>query len=89
MRWILALSVLTSLCGVANAANTQHAHSRHAVTRPHHGDPSGRASGFADASRQHSRAGNPCDRPEIYYGSCQGYAPGEKQQFIDSVLNPY
>ena len=90
MRSILALSVLMSLCGVANAASVYHGHHRHAVVRPHHHMyPSGRAPGYAYAPRHYYRSANPCDRPEPYYGACQGYAPGEKQQFLDSVLNPY
>lgn len=28
---------------------------------------------------------SPCDQPEVYYGSCQGYAPGEKEEFLRSV----
>lgn len=83
MRSILALSVLLSLCGIANAASVHHGHHRHAAARPHHHMY---RSGFAYAPRQYS---NPCDRPEPYYGACQGYAPGEKQQFLESVLNPY
>jgi hypothetical protein len=90
MRSILALSVLISLCGVASAATVHHGYHRDAVLRPHHHMyPPGRASGFADAPRQHYRSANPCDKPEPYYGACQGYAPGEKEQFLDSVLNPY
>lgn len=90
MRSILALSVLISLCGFANAATVHHGHRPHAVLRPHHHMyPSGRASGFAYAPRQHHRAADPCDRPEAYFGACQGYAPGEKEQFLDSVLSPY
>ena len=90
MRSILALSVLISLCGVANAASVHHGHHRHAVVRPHHHMyQSGRVDGYAYAPRRYYRAANPCDRPEPYYGACQGYAPGEKQQFLESVLNPY
>jgi len=85
MRSILALSVLMSLCGFANAATVHHGHRGHAV----HTYPSGRASGLAYAPRQHGRPAAPCDKPEPYYGACQGYAPGEKEQFLDSVLNPY
>lgn len=33
----------------------------------------------------HNRAG-PCSQgKEAYYGACQGYAPGEKEQFLQSV----
>lgn len=89
MRSILALSLLISLCGFANAA-TVHGHRRHAVVDPHHHMyPSGRASGFAYAPRQQRRLAHPCDKPEAYFGSCQGYAPGEKERFLESVLNPY
>lgn len=90
MRSILALSVLISLCGDANAATVHHGPRRHAVLRPHqHMYPSGRASGFAYAPRQHYRSADPCDKPEAYFGACQSYAPGEKEQFLDSVLSPY
>jgi hypothetical protein len=90
MRSILALSVLISLCGFANAATGPQGHRRHAVLRPHHHMyPSNRASGFAYVPRQHYRSADPCDRPEAYFGACQGYAPGEKEQFLDSVLSPY
>ena len=90
MRSILALSVLIGLCGSANAATSHHGH-RHTVVRPHHHIyPPGRAPGFAYAPRQYyGRA--PYDRGygEPYYGASQGYAPGEKEQFLESVLNPY
>ena len=85
MRSILALSLLITLCGSANAATVHHAHQRHAV-RPNQGmiasDP---ASGFAYAP-----AGPPIQAPyndynEPYFGASQGYAPGKKQQFLDSV----
>jgi hypothetical protein len=91
MRAILTLTVLISLCGVVNAATAHHGHRRHAVLRPHHHVyPSGSASGFAYAPRQHyRRSAGPCDRPEPYFGACQGYAPGEKERFLESVLNPY
>lgn len=90
MRSILALAVCVSLCGVANAATVDHGHHRHKVLRPHHQIyPSGRASGFAHAPRLHYRRADPCDKPEPYFGACQGYAPGEKERFLESVLNPY
>ena len=90
MRSILALGVLVSLRGFANAASVHHGHRLHAVRGPHHRmDPSGRPPGLAYAPRQHDRSADPCDKPEAYYGSCQGYAPGEKEEFIRSVLSPY
>jgi hypothetical protein len=50
MRSILALSLLVTLCGSANAATMYHAHRRHAIVHPTRGlissDP---ASGFAYA----------------------------------------
>ena len=91
MRSILALSVLISLCGVANAATVHHGHHRHAVLRPHHHVyPSGRASGFAYARPQYYRSAPYYQGySEPYYGASQGYAPGEKERFLESVLNPY
>ena len=86
MRSILALSLLITLSGSANAATVHHAHRRHAIVRPNQGpissDP---ASAFAYAP-----AGPPIQAPyndynEPYFGASQGYAPGEKQQFLDSV----
>ena len=78
MRSILALSLLITLCGSANAATVHHSHRRHA-TYP--------ASGFAYAPHGppiHYRAAPYNDYNEPYYAS-QGYAPGEKEQFLDSV----
>ncbi|WBL76560.1 hypothetical protein I3J27_26500 [Bradyrhizobium xenonodulans] len=92
MRSILTLSVLISLCAVANAATVHHGHHRHAVHRSHHHMmyPSGRASGFAYAPRQYYRSAPYYQGySEPYYGASQGYAPGEKQRFLESVLNPY
>jgi len=92
MRSILALSLLIALCGSANAATVHHAHRRHAIVHPNQGmtaaDP---ASGFA-----YARPGSPTyDRPapsngwnEPYFGASQGYAPGEKERFLDSVFSP-
>jgi hypothetical protein len=89
MRSILALSLLIALCGCANAATVHHAHQRHAIVRPNQGmivsDP---ASGFAYAP-----AGPPIyyrpspynDYNEPYPRDSQGYAPGEREQFLDSV----
>ena len=79
MRSILALSLLITLCGTANAATVHHAHRRHA-------DP---ASGFAYAppgSPIHYRAAPYNVYNEPYYGASQGYAPGEKEQFLSSLF---
>ena len=89
MRSILALSLLITLYGSANAATVHHAHRRHAIVRPNQGmiasDP---ASGFAYAPPGppiHYRAAPYNDYNEPYPGASQGYAPGEKQRFLDSV----
>lgn len=91
MRSILALSVLISLCGVASAATMHHGHRRHVALRPHyHMYSSGPASGFAYAPRPYYRSAPYYQGyREPYYGASQGYAPGEKEQFLESVLNPY
>ena len=90
MRSILALSLLITLFGSANAATVHHAH-RHAV-RPYHGmiasDP---ASGFAYAPRRspmYYRSAPYNGYNEPYFGASQGYAPGEKERFLDSVFSP-
>ena len=81
MRSILALSLLISLCGVASAATVHHPH--------HHAAP---ASSYAYApagAPLKDRSGTPdCDKPEPYFGACQGYAPGEKERFLRSVFSP-
>ena len=90
MRSILALSLLITLCGSANAATVHHAHRRHAIVHPNQGmiasDP---ASGFAYAPPGppiHYRAAPYNDYNEPYYGASQGYAPGEKEQFLGSLF---
>lgn len=90
MRSIVALSVLMALCGVANAATVHHGHRRHAVLRSHHHMyPSGLASGFAYAPRQYYRSAPYYEGySEPYFGASQGYAPGEKERFLGSVLSP-
>ena len=86
MRSILALSLLITLCGSANAATVHHAHRRHVLNQGMiASDP---ASGFAYAPpgpQIHYRAAPYNDYNEPYFGASQGYAPGEKQQFLDSV----
>ena len=81
MRSILALSLLISLCGVANAAPVHHSH-RHAAP----------ASSYAYVPPRETlqdRSGTmDCSKPEPYYGACQGYAPGEKERFLGSVHSP-
>ena len=84
MRSILALSLLITLCGTANAATVHHAHRRHAIMTT--SDP---ASGFAyapPAPPMHYQAAPYNAFNEPYYGASQGYAPGEKEQFLGSLF---
>ena len=89
MRSILALSLLITLCGSANAATVHRAHRGHAIVRLNQGmiasDP---ASSFAytpPGPSIHYRSAPYNDYNEPYFGASQGYAPGEKEQFLDSV----
>ena len=85
MRAILALSLLITLFGSANAATVHQAHQRHAIVRSNiASDP---ASGFAyvPPGPNHYRAAPYNDYDEPYPGVSQGYAPGEREQFLDSV----
>jgi hypothetical protein len=86
MRSILTLSLLITLCGSANAATVHHAQRRHVLNQGMiASDP---ASGFAYAPPgppTHYRAAPYNDYNEPYYGASQGYAPGEKERFLDSV----
>jgi hypothetical protein len=89
MRYILALSLLVTLCGSANAATVHHAHRRHAMVGPNQGmiasDP---ASGFAYAPPGPPINYRPApyrDYNEPYAGDSQGYAPGEREEFLNSV----
>ena len=75
-RTILALSLLITLCDFANAASVHQAHRRHVVVRPNYAPA---------APPAHYRAAPYNHNTEPYYGASQGYAPGEKQLFIDSV----
>jgi hypothetical protein len=87
MRSILALSLLITLCGSASAATLHRGH--RAIVHPHQGmivsDP---ADSFAYAP-----AGPPMgygtapynDYVEPYAGASQGYAPGERERFLNSV----
>ena len=85
MRSILTLSLLITLCGSANAATVHHAHRRHVLNQGMiASDP---ASGFAYAPPGppiHYRAA-PYNDYEPYYGASQGYAPGEKEEFLRSL----
>jgi hypothetical protein len=90
MRSALALSLLISLCGAANAATVHHTHRRHAIVHPnqHMNTP---AAGFAYAAPRppfYQRAAPYNGYNEPYYGASQGYAPGEKERFLGSVFSP-
>jgi hypothetical protein len=88
MRSVLALSLLIALSGAANAAPAHHTH-RHAAVPSHQGAP-GSASSFAYAPSEppaQFRSTSSCDH-EAYYGACQGYAPGEKERFLNSLHGP-
>jgi hypothetical protein len=76
MRSFLALSLLITLCGSANAATVHHAHRRHAIVRSNYAPPE---------PPIHYRAAPYNHYNEPYFGASQGYAPGEKQRFLDSV----
>lgn len=83
MRIILASSLLIALVGSANAATVHPVHRHHAIVRPDQGrgvsDP---ASAFGYAPSGPAPYGQ---RYEAYPGASQGYAPGEQEQFLDSV----
>ncbi|MBR1166955.1 MULTISPECIES: hypothetical protein [Bradyrhizobium] len=85
MRFILALSLLITLGGVADAAQVHHTHRRHATVHSGQGMiPPGAASGFAYAPPPSA----PHGATEPYFGASQGYAPGEKERFLHSVFSP-
>jgi hypothetical protein len=76
MRSFLALSLLITLCGSANAATVHHPHRRHPASAFAY-EPSGPPIHYQRAPYN--------DYNEPYFGASQGYAPGEKQEFLDSV----
>jgi hypothetical protein len=80
---------LITLYGSANAATVHHAHQRHAIVRPNQGMiASHTASGFAYAPPGppiHYRSAPYNDDDAAYPGASQGYAPGERERFLDSV----
>ncbi|MDH6262962.1 hypothetical protein [Bradyrhizobium sp. BR13661] len=88
MRSILALSLLIALSGAANAASVHHSH-RHAVVRSDQRAPNLNSSFAYTPSQPLAQFGSnsSCDH-EAYYGACQGYAPGEKERFLNSLHGP-
>lgn len=88
MRFILALGLLITLGGVANAAQVHHAHRRHVHLNPGM-SASGPASSFAyvPPPTHYGVAPYP-GSSEPYFGASQGYAPGEKERFLRSLFSP-
>ena len=85
MRFILILSLLVTFYVSASAA-TAHQQRRHAIVRHHHGMIYPPHRGAVIYSR---RAPFYNGYNEPYFGASQGYAPGEKERFLESVMNPY
>jgi hypothetical protein len=89
MRPILALSLLVALCGSANAATVHHGHRAHAVVRGSQGtiasDPASSFDYVPSGPASNYRAAPYGDYNEPFSGASQGYAPGEREQFLDSV----
>jgi hypothetical protein len=84
MRAILALSLLIAFYASADAATAHHR--RHAVASHNYGFTPGALSGFAYAPAGSLIQAAPYnDYNEPYPGASQGYAPGEKERFLDSV----
>jgi len=88
MRSILALSLLIALSGVANAATVHHTH-RHATVRTDQGATNLNSSFAYTPAQPPAQFGSTssCEH-EAYYGACQGYAPGEKEHFLNSLHGP-
>jgi hypothetical protein len=90
MRSILALSLFIGLYGAASAATVHHAHRRHAIVHPSQ-RMIAPAPGFAYAAPRppfYQRPAPYNGYNEPYYGASQGYAPGEKERFLESVFSP-
>lgn len=86
MRSLLALNFLIALAGSANAATVHHAHRQHAIRPDQGGIASGPASSFAyTPSGPTIRSAPYGENNDLYPGASQGYAPGEREQFLDSV----
>lgn len=87
MRSILVLGLLAALVGSANAASVKHP--SHASARPDQGvTASNPASGFAYAPSGPAMQYRPAPEGaggEAYFGASEGYAPGEKERFLNSV----
>jgi hypothetical protein len=88
MRMILASSLLIALASSANAATVHHAHRQHAIVRPDRGggalDPAS-AFGYAPSGTAIYPRSAPYGENGMYPGGSQGYAPSEREQFLDSV----
>ena len=88
MRSILALSFLFSLCASAGAATVHYPHRQHAIVRPNQGwlssDPAS-AFGYEPPGPPIRQPAPYNDYNEPYPGASQGYAPGEREQFLNSL----
>ena len=84
MRMILASSLLIALAGSANAATVHHAHRQHAIVRGA-SDPASAFGYVPSGSAIYPRSAPYGEDNGPYPGGSQGYAPGEREQFIDSV----
>ena len=88
MRYILAASLLITMCGSANAATMHHANRGHAIVCvcPNQGmialDPASGAAYAPPWQPIHYRSAPYSDYSEP---SWPGYAPGERAKFIQSV----
>ncbi|WP_426408710.1 hypothetical protein [Bradyrhizobium ganzhouense] len=88
MRSLLALNLLIALAGSANAATVHHAHRQHVIRPDQGGVTSGPASSFAYTPSGPAIYHRPApygENNEPYPGASQGYAPGEREEFLDSV----
>jgi len=88
MRTILAASLLIALAGSADAAPAHHTHRQHGIVRPDQvggaSDPAS-AFGYAPSGAPIYPRSAPSGEFEMYPRDSQGYAPGEREQFLDSV----
>jgi hypothetical protein len=84
MRPILALSLVLTLFGSANAATARPTHRGHTVVRADHRMIYAPPRPYIQyGATRYNSFGEP------YFGASQGYAPGEKERFLESVLSPY
>ena len=85
MRIILASSLLIALAGSANAATVHHAHRHHVIQGGGASDPASAFGYVPSGPAMYRRAAPYGGNTEMYPVDPQGYAPGEREQFLDSV----